>query len=174
MRGFGQVFLNIVLDDAVEEKDGGEKVRLGMVVRSHSTGGLMKEANMGSRSFEATQSLCSKHWKESAEDERTEGRGAKSQIEHVGGPKVIRFIMAFSVKYQRKAINNLLQRKDCWLLELLPIFVLESVNHGSFEIFYPALDSSLQNQDSKRCFESEFADVVDVVLHPACTAGTSA
>jgi hypothetical protein len=29
-----QVFLNIVLDDAVEEKDGGEKVRLGMVVSS--------------------------------------------------------------------------------------------------------------------------------------------
>jgi len=28
--------LNIVLDDAVEEKDGGEKVRLGMVVRSPS------------------------------------------------------------------------------------------------------------------------------------------
>jgi hypothetical protein len=28
----GKVFLNIVLDDAVEEKDGGEKVRLGMVV----------------------------------------------------------------------------------------------------------------------------------------------
>jgi len=27
-----QVFLNIVLDDAVEEKDGGEKVRIGMVV----------------------------------------------------------------------------------------------------------------------------------------------
>ncbi len=27
-----QVFLNIVLDDAVEEKDGGEKVKLGMVV----------------------------------------------------------------------------------------------------------------------------------------------
>ena len=27
-----QVFLNIVLDEAVEEKDGGEKVRLGMVV----------------------------------------------------------------------------------------------------------------------------------------------
>jgi small nuclear ribonucleoprotein (snRNP)-like protein len=26
--------LNIVLDDAVEEKDGGEKVRLGMVVCS--------------------------------------------------------------------------------------------------------------------------------------------
>jgi hypothetical protein len=26
------VFLNIVLDDAVEEKDGGEKVRIGMVV----------------------------------------------------------------------------------------------------------------------------------------------
>jgi small nuclear ribonucleoprotein G len=31
-----QVFLNIVLDDAVEEKDGGEKVRLGMVVCSRS------------------------------------------------------------------------------------------------------------------------------------------
>jgi len=28
-----KVFLNIVLDDAVEEKDGGEKVKLGMVVR---------------------------------------------------------------------------------------------------------------------------------------------
>jgi len=31
--GIVQVFLNIVLDDAVEEKDGGEKVKLGMVVR---------------------------------------------------------------------------------------------------------------------------------------------
>ncbi len=29
-----QVFLNIVLDDAVEDKDGGEKVKLGMVVCS--------------------------------------------------------------------------------------------------------------------------------------------
>ncbi len=29
----GQVFLNIVLDEAVEEKAGGEKVRIGMVVR---------------------------------------------------------------------------------------------------------------------------------------------
>lgn len=28
----GKVFLNIVLDEAVEEKAGGEKVRLGMVV----------------------------------------------------------------------------------------------------------------------------------------------
>ena len=27
-----QVFLNIVLDEAVEEKAGGEKVRIGMVV----------------------------------------------------------------------------------------------------------------------------------------------
>lgn len=27
-----QVFMNIVLDEAVEEKNGGEKVRLGMVV----------------------------------------------------------------------------------------------------------------------------------------------
>lgn len=31
LRGY-DVFLNIVLDEAVEEKDGGEKVRLGMVV----------------------------------------------------------------------------------------------------------------------------------------------
>lgn len=30
-----QVFLNIVLDDAVEEKPGGEKVRIGMVVRQN-------------------------------------------------------------------------------------------------------------------------------------------
>lgn len=28
-----QVFMNIVLDEAVEEKNGGEKVKLGMVVR---------------------------------------------------------------------------------------------------------------------------------------------
>ena len=28
-----QVFLNVVLDEAVEEKAGGEKVRIGMVVR---------------------------------------------------------------------------------------------------------------------------------------------
>lgn len=28
----GQVFLNVVLDEAVEEKAGGERVRLGMVV----------------------------------------------------------------------------------------------------------------------------------------------
>lgn len=34
LRGY-DVFLNIVLDEAVEEKDGGEKVRLGMVVRRH-------------------------------------------------------------------------------------------------------------------------------------------
>ena len=32
MTSLVQVFLNIVLDDAVEEKAGGEKVRLGMVV----------------------------------------------------------------------------------------------------------------------------------------------
>lgn len=31
LRGY-DVFLNIVLDEAVEEKDGGEKVKLGMVV----------------------------------------------------------------------------------------------------------------------------------------------
>jgi len=31
-RRSAQVFLNIVLDDAVEEKAGGEKVRIGMVV----------------------------------------------------------------------------------------------------------------------------------------------
>ncbi|KAK3177181.1 Serine/threonine-protein kinase smg1 [Lepraria neglecta] len=33
LRGY-DVFLNIVLDEAVEEKVGGEKVRIGMVVRS--------------------------------------------------------------------------------------------------------------------------------------------
>ncbi|ESZ93108.1 putative small nuclear ribonucleoprotein G [Sclerotinia borealis F-4128] len=31
LRGY-DVFLNIVLDDAVEEKEGGEKVKIGMVV----------------------------------------------------------------------------------------------------------------------------------------------
>ncbi len=33
---YRQVFLNIVLDDAVEEKDGGEKIKLGMIVRSQT------------------------------------------------------------------------------------------------------------------------------------------
>ncbi|OTA08188.1 hypothetical protein A9Z42_0091330 [Trichoderma parareesei] len=33
LRGY-DVFLNIVLDEAVEEKDGGEKIRLGMVETS--------------------------------------------------------------------------------------------------------------------------------------------
>ncbi|RFN55583.1 small nuclear ribonucleoprotein g [Fusarium flagelliforme] len=33
LRGYDdQVFLNIVLDEAVEEKDNGEKVRIGMIV----------------------------------------------------------------------------------------------------------------------------------------------
>lgn len=31
-----QVYLNIVLDDAVEEKEGGEKIKLGMVVRGET------------------------------------------------------------------------------------------------------------------------------------------
>jgi len=31
LRGY-DVFLNLVLDDAIEEKDGGEKVRIGQVV----------------------------------------------------------------------------------------------------------------------------------------------
>lgn len=35
LTALSQVFLNIVLDEAVEEKEGGEKVRLGMVVRPH-------------------------------------------------------------------------------------------------------------------------------------------
>jgi small nuclear ribonucleoprotein G len=34
LTGWIQVFLNIVLDDAVEEKANGDKVRIGMVVRS--------------------------------------------------------------------------------------------------------------------------------------------
>jgi hypothetical protein len=45
-----QVFLNVVLDDAVEEKDGGEKVRLGMVVRLPSERYRMK--------FGWTDSVC--------------------------------------------------------------------------------------------------------------------
>ncbi|KAG6023148.1 hypothetical protein E4U40_004163, partial [Claviceps sp. LM458 group G5] len=31
------VFLNIVLDEAVEEKDGGEKVKIGMVIELEAT-----------------------------------------------------------------------------------------------------------------------------------------
>lgn len=43
------MFLNIVLDDAVEEKDGGEKVRLGMVVSWHMSLNIEQEANMGAQ-----------------------------------------------------------------------------------------------------------------------------
>ncbi|KAI6251553.1 Small nuclear ribonucleoprotein G [Erysiphe necator] len=39
LRGY-DVFLNVVLDDAVEEKEGGEKVKLGMVVRTYFTSQL--------------------------------------------------------------------------------------------------------------------------------------
>ena len=51
------MFLNIVLDEAVEEKEGGEKVRLGMVVSfsyvyNHSPA-LM--ANISVRPFEETR-----------------------------------------------------------------------------------------------------------------------
>ena len=42
-----QVFLNIVLDDAVEEKAGGEKVRIGMVVRQSK----IKFRNLSLRGF---------------------------------------------------------------------------------------------------------------------------
>ncbi|KAK7206750.1 hypothetical protein BZA70DRAFT_274999 [Myxozyma melibiosi] len=42
LRGY-DVFLNLVLDDAVEEKDGGEKIRIGtIVIRGNSV--VMMEA----------------------------------------------------------------------------------------------------------------------------------
>lgn len=49
-----QVFLNVVLDDAVEEKDGGERVKLGMVVSLNDTGfcgWLLKSYTGYSREF---------------------------------------------------------------------------------------------------------------------------
>lgn len=58
LRGY-DVFLNIVLDEAVEEKPGGERKRLGMVVRLN----LRTLRSRGShlhRSFAAIQSSCSK------------------------------------------------------------------------------------------------------------------
>jgi small nuclear ribonucleoprotein G len=45
-----QVYLNIVLDDALEEKPGGEKVRIGMVViRGNAV--VMLEVRVSARSF---------------------------------------------------------------------------------------------------------------------------
>ena len=64
VRVLEQVFLNIVLDEAVEEKDGGEKIRLGMVVRVPWT--LLPSFKYGSgtdrqyRLFAATLSSCSR------------------------------------------------------------------------------------------------------------------
>lgn len=61
-----QVFLNIVLDDAVEEKEGGEKVRIGMVVCSYRTmdKGLLPDRLMRLfRSFEEIPLSCSRHWR---------------------------------------------------------------------------------------------------------------
>jgi len=61
-----QVFLNIVLDDAVEEKDGGEKVRLGMVVSSPLlSNGYEGKADINKyRLFEETPLSCWRRWRE--------------------------------------------------------------------------------------------------------------
>lgn len=58
LRGY-DVFLNIVLDEAVEEKAGGERQRLGMVVRLHLRS-LRSRGSHLHRSFAAIQSSCSK------------------------------------------------------------------------------------------------------------------
>lgn len=64
-----------MLDDAVEEKDGGEKVRLGMVVCLRILRSGRTWANRWKcRSFEETQSSCLRRWRESVEDEKTEDR----------------------------------------------------------------------------------------------------
>lgn len=55
------MFLNIVLDDAVEEKDGGEKVKLGMVVCFFSLRILCYLIPGGGRLSAVTRSSCSKH-----------------------------------------------------------------------------------------------------------------
>ena len=63
-----QVFLNIVLDDAVEEKDGGEKVRLGMVVclfffKKRKEKGICGSGTDFTRSFAVTQLSCLRRWR---------------------------------------------------------------------------------------------------------------
>jgi hypothetical protein len=87
-----------VLDDAVEEKDGGEKVRLGMVVRLHNFEILRKEVltegNAGySRQF-------SRHARGTGENRRRTRRqrieGRKSQLDIVRGLKVQGHITAFA------------------------------------------------------------------------------
>lgn len=63
------MFLNIVLDEAVEEKDGGEKVRLGMVVRSPGIWLVSHRHEVTDtidRLFEETPLSCSRHWNVSA------------------------------------------------------------------------------------------------------------
>jgi hypothetical protein len=46
-----QVFLNIVLDEAVEEKAGGEKVRIGMVVIRGNSVVMLEVWNVGPRVY---------------------------------------------------------------------------------------------------------------------------
>lgn len=58
-----------MLDDAVEEKEGGEKVKIGMAVRiQHPIYGLSRRnvANLFHRLFAETRSLCSRLWRELA------------------------------------------------------------------------------------------------------------
>ena len=52
------MFLNIVLDEAVEEKEGGEKVRLGMVVSCFRLTLDIHRLTNSRRLFEATRSSC--------------------------------------------------------------------------------------------------------------------
>jgi small nuclear ribonucleoprotein G len=57
---FAQVFLNIVLDEAVEEKANGDKVQIGMVVGLACFAGILDSYLLLDRSFVETLWSCSR------------------------------------------------------------------------------------------------------------------
>ena len=64
-----QVYLNIVLDDALEEKPGGEKARIGMVVIRGNAVVMLEVRIILSRSTKAHSGIamlitCYRHWTE--------------------------------------------------------------------------------------------------------------
>lgn len=97
-----------MLDDAVEEKDGGEKVRLGMVVCQYSaalrlTGRLIWDVGHSRQ--------LGRHARSAGKNRRrTRGQRIERQITIglVGGPKIIRVHYGVSEKIPRKAIDNFL------------------------------------------------------------------
>ena len=140
-----QVFLNIVLDDAVEEKDGGEKVRLGMVVRVYSRDREEDRLMDGNAGHSRQLSRHARGFGENRWRTRRQ-RIEKAQITngHIGRAKRSGLITAFARHTKKKQWITFCGSTSP-SLELLPILLLKPINHRPFKIFDPTLDTSFQN-----------------------------